>query len=43
MMKLMTPAMASEPYWAAAPSVSTSMWSIMAIGRKFRSTPAPPE
>ena len=35
---LMTPAMASEPYWAAAPSRSTSILSIAADGIAFRST-----
>jgi len=31
-MMLTTPAMASVPYWAAAPSCSTSIWSIAATG-----------
>jgi hypothetical protein len=31
-MMLMTPAMASEPYCAAAPSRSTSMWSMAEAG-----------
>src|SRR5439155_600791 len=37
-----TPAMASEPYWAAAPSRSTSIRSIAAAGIAFRSTPTVP-
>ena len=36
-MMLMTPATASEPYWAAAPSISTSTWSIIEIGIMSRS------
>ena len=35
---LITPAIASEPYCAEAPSRSTSMWSIADIGSEFRST-----
>src|SRR5262245_33275164 len=35
---LSTPAMASDPYCAAAPSRSTSMWSIAEIGIAFKST-----
>jgi hypothetical protein len=31
-MMLTTPAIASVPYWAAAPSCSTSMWSIAETG-----------
>ena len=38
-----TPAIASVPYWAAAPSVSTSTWSMAATGMKLRSTVAEPE
>src|SRR5437870_133270 len=37
-----TPAMASEPYWAAAPSRNTSIRSIAAAGIAFRSTPTVP-
>lgn len=37
-MMLITPAMASEPYWAAAPSRSTSMRSMAAVGIRSRST-----
>ena len=40
--RLTTPAMASEPYCAAAPSRSTSMRSIAAIGIAFMSVPAVP-
>ncbi len=36
-MKLTTPAIASEPYSAEAPSASTSMRSIAEIGMLFRS------
>src|SRR6058998_2859816 len=39
---LITPAMASEPYWAAAPSRSTSIRSIAAVGIAFKSTPTVP-
>src|SRR2546430_4677838 len=39
---LMTPAIASDPYWAAAPSRSTSMRSIAAAGIALRSTPTVP-
>ena len=39
---LMTPAIASEPYCAAAPSRSTSMRSIADTGIAFRSTPVDP-
>ena len=39
---LITPAMASEPYCAEAPSRSTSMWSIAAIGMVLRSTACEP-
>src|SRR5471032_668351 len=39
---LITPAMASEPYWAAAPSCSTSTWSMALIGMKSRSAGAAP-
>ncbi len=39
---LITPAMASEPYWAAAPSCSTSMWSMAEDGIMSRSAAAPP-
>ena len=39
---LITPAIASEPYWAEAPSRSTSMRSIAAAGIAFRSTPTVP-
>src|SRR5216117_857146 len=39
---LITPAIASEPYWAAAPSRSTSIRSIAAAGIAFRSTPTVP-
>jgi hypothetical protein len=39
---LTTPAIASEPYCAAAPSRSTSTWSIAASGIAFRSTGAEP-
>ncbi len=38
----MTPAMASVPYCAAAPSCSTSTRSMAATGMKFRSAAAPP-
>src|SRR5476649_312451 len=41
-MMLITPAIASEPYCAAAPSCSTSMWSMAATGMKFKSAAAPP-
>ena len=41
-MMLITPAMASEPYWAAAPSCSTSMRSMAATGIMLRSAAAPP-
>jgi len=34
----MTPEMASEPYWAAAPSRRTSMFLTIAVGMVFRST-----
>ena len=37
-----TPAMASEPYWAEAPSRSTSIRSIALTGIAFRSTPLEP-
>ena len=39
---LITPAMASEPYWAAAPSRRTSMRSIAETGIALRSTPVEP-
>jgi len=39
---LMTPAIASDPYCAAAPSRSTSTRSIMDAGIAFRSTPVEP-
>jgi hypothetical protein len=39
---LMTPAIASEPYCAAAPSRSTSIRSIADTGIAFRSTPVDP-
>ena len=39
---LMTPAIASEPYCAAAPSRRTSMWSIAETGIALRSTPVDP-
>ena len=39
---LITPAMASEPYCADAPSRSTSMRSIAAAGIAFKSTPTVP-
>ena len=39
---LMTPAMASDPYCAAAPSLSTSMRSMAASGMAFISVPAVP-
>jgi hypothetical protein len=39
---LITPAIASEPYCAEAPSRSTSMWSIAAIGMVLRSTACEP-
>ena len=38
----MTPAMASEPYCAAAPSRSTSILAIAEAGIAFRSTPVVP-
>src|SRR3546814_10462838 len=38
----MTPAMASEPYCAAAPSRSTSTCSIASTGIVFRSVPVAP-
>ena len=41
-MMLTTPAMASVPYWAAAPSCSTSMWSMAEVGMKFMSADAAP-
>src|SRR5450830_487873 len=41
-MMLITPAIASVPYWAAAPSCSTSTWSMADTGMKFRSVAAPP-
>ena len=37
-----TPAMASEPYCAAAPSRRISMFSIAAAGIAFKSTPLDP-
>ena len=40
--RLITPAIASDPYWAAAPSLRTSMRSIAAIGMAFMSVPAVP-
>ncbi len=39
---LMTPAIASEPYWAAAPSRKISMRSMAAMGIAFKSTPVEP-
>src|SRR2546426_9821406 len=39
---LITPAMASEPYWAAAPSRNTSIRSMAAAGIAFKSTPTVP-
>jgi hypothetical protein len=39
---LITPAIASEPYWAAAPSRSTSMWWIADSGIALMSVPAEP-
>ena len=39
---LITPAIASEPYWAAAPSRSTSMWWMADIGIALMSVPAEP-
>ena len=39
---LITPAIASEPYCAAAPSRSTSMWSMAEIGIALMSVPAEP-
>ena len=41
-MTLITPAMASEPYCAEAPSRSTSMRSMAASGMVSRSTPVEP-
>jgi hypothetical protein len=41
-MMLTTPAIASEPYWAEAPSRSTSMRSMAEAGIRSRSTGAPP-
>ena len=38
----MTPAIASDPYCAAAPSRSTSIFSIAEAGIAFRSTPVVP-
>jgi len=40
--RLMTPAMASEPYWAEAPSRRTSTWPIAIWGIAFMSTPEEP-
>ena len=40
--RLTTPAMASEPYFAAAPSRSTSMRSMALAGMVFISTPLEP-
>ena len=37
-----TPAMASDPYCADAPSRSTSMWSMAEAGMAFMSTPLDP-
>jgi hypothetical protein len=39
---LTTPAIASDPYWAEAPSRSTSMRSMALAGMVFRSTPEEP-
>ena len=39
---LITPAMASDPYWAAAPSRSTSTWSMALMGIRSRSAGAAP-
>src|SRR5262245_4096792 len=39
---LITPAIASEPYWAAAPSRRTSIFSMAEAGIAFRSTPVVP-
>src|SRR5437899_296974 len=39
---LITPAIASEPYWAAAPSRSTSIRSMADVGIAFKSTPTVP-
>ena len=39
---LITPAMASDPYWADAPSRSTSIRSMAAVGIAFKSTPTVP-
>lgn len=39
---LITPAMASEPYWAAAPSRNTSMRSMAETGMALMSVPAEP-
>src|SRR5258708_9586213 len=41
-MMLMTPAMASEPYWAEAPSRRTSMRSIIAAGIALKSVDTEP-
>jgi hypothetical protein len=41
-MMLMTPAIASDPYWAAAPSRRISMRSIALAGMALRSTPVEP-
>ena len=38
--RLITPAIASDPYWAEAPSLSTSMRSIAPMGMAFISVPA---
>ena len=39
---LTTPAIASEPYWAEAPSRNTSIRSMALAGIAFRSTPLEP-
>ena len=38
----MTPAIASEPYCAEAPSLKISILSTADIGKPFKSTPEPP-
>jgi hypothetical protein len=39
---LITPAIASEPYWADAPSLNTSIFSIANAGIAFKSVPTDP-
>ena len=41
-LRLRTPAMASEPYWAAAPSRSSSIWAMAMAGITLRSGPCEP-